>query len=241
MLWAKGFFMRLFSFLTAAALPVVLVSAVEAAVLPYVVEVPIDSSAVSGPNGDAVLADYRCFELRVTIPQGDQFLVAGIASTLASGSFYSPQGGGDLPVLNATGKLLYDTYVTVPLYNPATPSNPLVGIPGRYTPVPGAAIFPRFGQQASTIDVVWGALGGSGTAGEYTVARFTLSPDANGPISGEIRTRQFVTGSNPITTSFFYNAAVQDGVFRPIVLPEPALGALAPGLGAFFRRSRSLK
>lgn len=209
------------------------VSAAQALVLPFVEEVTISPAAIAA---DPVLASYRAFDLKVTIDPGDQFLVAGMTSILSSGSFYSPVGGGTTPVLNASGNLLFDTYVTIPLFNPATPTDPFFAAPGRYSPNPGAPLMPSAGGQTNTVDITWGALGGSGSAGVYTIGRFTLSPDANGPISGEIRTRNFLTGGVPFDTSFFYNTGIVGGRFGSITVPEPVFAAFAAPLLLLRRR-----
>lgn len=209
------------------------VSAAQGIVLPFVEEVTISPAAITA---DPALANYRAFDLKVTIPQGDQFLVAGMTSILSSGSFYSPVGGGTTPVLNASGNLLFDTYVTIPLYNPATPTNPFFAAPGRYSPSPGPAIMPAAGGQTNTVDIVWGALGGSGSAGVYTIGRFTLSPDANGPITGEIRTRNFLNTGVPIDTSFFYDTGIVGGRFGSITVPEPMFATFAAPLLLLRRR-----
>lgn len=209
-----------------------------AIVLPFVQEVPIPASALSGPNGDPALANFRCYDLMITISEGDQFLVAGMVSTLLPGQFYSPPAGGLTPGLTP-GALEYDTYLTIPLFNPANPTNPFFAAPGRYTPNPGPPIMPRFGEQTNQIDITWGALGGSGTAGTYTIARLTITNDATGELEGEIRTRVFLNNGVPFDTSFFYGTQFVDGQLRPIVIPEPATAALVlPALVGLWRRRR---
>src|SRR5206468_1989950 len=55
-------------------------------VTPSVVEVPISAAALAA---DPALADYRCFDLRLTITPGDKWAGCDMRANLTSGDFYN--------------------------------------------------------------------------------------------------------------------------------------------------------
>jgi hypothetical protein len=163
-------------------------------VQPYYAPVPISAAAIAA---DSTLANYKTWDLRVSVTSTagvpDRFNVADWETALTSGNFYSPVGGGDIPVVPTTANLAYDTYVTVPGHVAGDDTIP-VYIPGSGDlsgPGSQTAIFPRAStptktEQQTALNAVWGTLGNPLNNGDFPIARFTVSNDANGPIIGYI-------------------------------------------------------
>src|SRR5690242_18691842 len=98
-------------------------------VQPYFAPVPISAEALAA---DPALANFNCWDLRVAVAgiSSERFTVATMHAPLAPGTYYSPVGGGDIPIAPVTDNLLYDTYVTIPGYQPGMDPS-LIGIPGK--------------------------------------------------------------------------------------------------------------
>jgi hypothetical protein len=188
---------------------------------PYYVQVPISAAAVAA---DPSLANYNCWDVRVALSGTpvDHFTVADFESILSSGSFYSPPGGGDIPVSPTPPSLAYDTFVTLPGF--AVGMNPqLIYIPGSgdmLQPGSNVAKFPRAGEQQSQFSVVWGTPDHSlqPLNGDYLIAQLTVSKDAAGPVVG------YIGASSSSLPQFAPSGFFSNGV---IVVPEPAtVGAI---------------
>jgi hypothetical protein len=163
-------------------------------VQPYFTPVPISADALTA---DPALANFNCWDLRVSVtsppPAQDRFNVATFDAPLSIGTFYSPVGGSDIQTIPAAPNLSYDTYVTIPSYDPVT-NTPKIYVLGRsdilVTTGPPDAIFPRADGQQSQFSVAWGTLGQPAANGDFLIARFTVSKDATGPVAGYVLSNQ---------------------------------------------------
>ena len=174
-----------------------------AIVQPYFAPVPISAEALAA---DPSLANYNCWDLRVAVAgvASERFTVATMYSPLAPGTFYSPVGGGDIPVAPVTENIAYDTYVTIPGYQPGMDPS-FIGIPGKADVPgsgPGPADFPRAGAQQSLLSATWGSLGLISGSGDFEIARLTVSKDAVGSASGRVMSNASFTMQYPFDLSF---------------------------------------
>lgn len=193
-----------------------------AAVTPSLVEVPISPAAVAA---DPTLAGFRTYDLQATITDGDRFLVAGIILGLSQGTFYSPEFGHHVPsppaAVAAYPFLEFDTYISAPNY---THNVTVFNIPGRLFGT-GAAQFPTYGEQQAIINVVWGQPQGSPGQGTFTFARLTVSADAEGALTGDVRAIRNPGQSNPINHVLGFTAPLSRGSFGSMTIPEPTAAA----------------
>ena len=138
--------MRRMSLLGGASVGLTTLGSAQGHVQPYYAQVPISSAAIAA---DPSLANYTSWDLRVAVTSTngtpDRFNVADWETGLNSGNFYSPVGGGDIPVVPTTANLAYDTYITVPGHVPGDDTIPIY-IPGSGDltgPGSQVAVFPR--------------------------------------------------------------------------------------------------
>ena len=149
------------------------------------VEVPITPAALAA---DPALANYRSFDLRVTVTPDDRFNVAGFRARLSSGDFYrapndayttNPATWAVLPNLEFATFVCIENFAAPPLS-----VLPYVGLPG--TPILSANEFvPSWGTYNS------GTPGATG----YAIARLTVRNDSVGEIYGE--SYSHTTPTNP--------------------------------------------
>ena len=146
--------MRRLSLLGGFSIGLTAISSLHGHVQPYYVPVPISPDALAA---DPSLANYETFDLRVVVTSTpgstaqDRFQVATLDAALTLGNFYSPVGGGDIPVVPTTANLPFDTYVTLPGFTPGMDPKTIV-IPGSSDllgPGSSTAVFPRDGGQQS--------------------------------------------------------------------------------------------
>jgi len=150
---------------------------------PSFVPVTISAPALAA---DPSLSNYQTFDLKVTTTGTDDWLSGDLYIVLKKGSFYLPSGHADTAQQSLWGsnpKLQFDTFVTGPNFG-----SPIVL--GSSHTSGQSAVF-----SSSVIDVAWGDLATT-AAGTYTVARFTLTKDADGVITGRVGHKE--DPSNPI-------------------------------------------
>ncbi len=174
-------------------------------VQPYFMQVPISSAALAA---DPSLANYTSWDLRVAVSgiPSERFTVASLYGPLSTGTYYSPVGGGDLPVVPVTPNLAFDTYVTIPGYQPGANPN-LIGIPGKADGYgTGPADFPRAGGQQSMLSATWGSLDINSGNGDFAIARLTVSKTAVGSATG------FVMSNVNLTAQLGFNLSFANGM-----------------------------
>jgi hypothetical protein len=185
--------MRGLSLLGSVSVGLTALTSANAHVQPYFTPVAISPEALAA---DPSLANYKTWDLRVSVTstpgstKQDRFNVATLDSALNTGSFYSPVSGGDIPVIPNPANLAYDTYVTVPIFQPGM-SPYLIQIPGSSDLLgPGSpiALFPRVGAQQSRLSVTWATDFSQSNLynGDYAIARLTVTNDASGPVAGYV-------------------------------------------------------
>jgi hypothetical protein len=192
------------------------------------------------------LSQYKTYDLNVTLsgsgqetvggPQvGDTFTTAGLIFHLNSGSFYradnrtSPHGPSNFSRWNTAGfrEYQYDTFLAhPPNFDSNTNGDPLILNKRFYPPdqQDQAAIW-----ISNEINVIWGGQNSTTTRNPlngtvtYTIARFTISNNANGYLYGQVNS-EF---DGPVTVS----------TAGTTFAPEPATMSLL-GLAAGFMLRR---
>lgn len=184
------------------------------------VEVPFSPAALAA---DPALANFRTLDLRVNVEPGHEWLRTGLDVRLTAGTFYNPPMGNSLPVPHLWPlfpNLRHDTFITQaanplidsafapPMINSAWPELPIR--PPVFTDTHFSAHY----------GITPGVHSGSGL---LTVARLTVSLDAQGALFGE---NQDTTGA---------------GVPVPfqMIIPEPSgATALVAATALLIRRRR---
>jgi len=172
---------------------------------PYFSPVPISADALAA---DPSLANFNCWDLRVSVTgmsptAQERFTVATLYGPLSPGTYYSPTGGGDVPVAAVMPNLNYDTYVTIPGYQPGVTDPNLLGIAGKADGYgAGTADFPRAGGQQSLLSVTWGSFDITSGNGDFAVAQLTVSKDAVGSATGFVMSNGNLTATHPFNLSF---------------------------------------
>jgi len=220
------------------------------------VEVPITAAA---KTDDPALANYRSFDLKVSISAGDHWASSDVqANAVASSKFYAADNtnGGYTPAYqksNLTGarQLEFDTAVIAPILSGSRVN--ILGSSSRKQPAPDQTpIFPSNGHnwQVDTdpntgdpifaaannqrvVDVSWGDVSASTSTatGVQSIARFTVlnTPDANGVLA--VLVGQVKATSSPGSATL-YTLTIG-------LVPEPVSVSLAGlGLGALALRRR---
>jgi len=143
----------------------------------HVVEVPISAAAI---QADPNLANYKTLDLQVTVDPGEKWISADMKAVLTAGSFYNTagnRGGSTVPVKQFWGSFPdaeFDTYVSKSAFE-----RPVVL--GEYQPTIGnGGVF-----KAQETNVSWGSLPPDEGTGTFTIARLTVTKDANGTIVGQ--------------------------------------------------------
>jgi hypothetical protein len=140
------------------------------------VQVPMPQSAI---NADPTLANYKIFDLQVTLDPGERWISVDMQAELSQGSFYN--------VSDANHGQTYTQPNLWPLF-PAIQADTAVAassfqkpiILGEYNPtIANGGVF-----KSQETNVSWGSLNDTGT-GTFTVARLTVSNDAVGTIVGQ--------------------------------------------------------
>lgn len=183
--------------------------------------VPIAAAAIAA---DPALADMQTWDLRVHVPQGENWGTTGFLAQLSGGSFYNSPLGANWPMPQAWAafpQLRYDTFVTHAA-DPADDSTfraPAWNFSG-YPDVPAPVEF-----TPTRTSIVFLALYGVFTGpGEFTVARLTFSDDAMGTMVG-------FTTERPTGATEQWNFTIP--------VPEPAsCGVVLLGLVSLVRRRR---
>lgn len=151
---------------------------------PSFVPVTISQAALTA---DPSLANFQTFDLKVTTTGADDWLSGDLYIVLKKGSLYLPSGHSNTAQQSLWGsnpKLQFDTFVTAPNF-----TSPIVL--GSSHSGSQTAVF-----TSTVIDVAWGDIATT-AAGTYTVARFTLTKDADGVITGRVGHKE--DPQNPIT------------------------------------------
>jgi len=161
------------------------------------VQVPMPQAAL---NADPTLADYKIFDLKVTVDPGERWISVDMKAELSQGSFYNVA-----PAKNGASFVQQNLWPIIPQLEADTAvsasnfSRPIVL--GEYDPLMGnGGVF-----HAQETNVSWGALQDTGT-GTFTVARLTVSNDAVGTIVGQDAST--FTASKPKPYSFLIKNGV---------------------------------
>ena len=173
----------------------------------YFMEVPISPEAIAAAPE---LAGYRSYDLLARVANGDHFNVAGLRADLSSGEFYNAEEGSNFAQRDKWPELPhleFDTWVDAP-GNEWTLSSP-----GRWIG-PGKGLM-----DATRVNIVWARPGARSGAGDFTVARMTISAAARGTVEGELRS---IRETNT-QVSFAFNFGVEQ---RPAVVNSTITGRL---------------
>src|SRR5947207_542016 len=84
---------------------------------PKLVPVAISSAAIAA---DSKLANYKTFDLQVTIAGTDDWASGDLKLTLSGGTFYVPTGNSNVPqksLFASKPNLQFDTFVSSPNFN----------------------------------------------------------------------------------------------------------------------------
>lgn len=153
------------------------------------VPVTISSAAITA---DSALSGYKTFDLQVTVSSGDDWASGDLKINLSSGNFYVPSQNLNTPQksqFSSKPNLQFDTFVSSPNFN-----TPIVLGHSYLTPGGGDEVF-----SSTAIDVAWGDLVTTG-AGTFTVARLTVTNNANGTLNG--RLGDTAKPNNPVLYTF---------------------------------------
>ena len=138
------------------------------------VPVTISQAAITA---DPTLANYKTYDLQVTLDSGERWISMDMQAELTAGTFYNATNGDTVPIKQfwtPHPETQFDTFVSasdfqIPIvlgeFNPATRN--------------GGVFKPK------ETNVAWGSLTDTGT-GTFTVARLTVSNDATGTIVGDM-------------------------------------------------------
>jgi len=196
--------------------------------------VPIDPATGAldpASGGDANLANYKSFDLVVSISPDDHWAGASILGTLNHGTFYVPPKNdadtGISAVADFRPNLNYDTFLSRPGYvDPGSGA-----ILGSASGVAGFTM-PKSSNTKNAIDVAWGDVNATTNplTGVQAIARLTVSNDApvgaQGVFTGTLKSTSNPNAANPFTFTF-----------API--PEPtSIALMGLGLGAVALRRR---
>jgi len=139
-------------------------------------EVPISQAALSA---DPNLANFKTFDLQVTLDPGEKWFATDMDAKLTTGSFYNASdsiGGATVPLKvlwSQHPQLEFDSFVSAS--NFAIPS-----VLGQFNPTGPTATFTD-----TEMNVAWGVVTGN-TGPTFTVARLTMSKNANATIFGDL-------------------------------------------------------
>ncbi len=188
----------------------------------FLAHIPISPAAIAA---DPTLANYQTWNLRVSVPPGENWGYTGTRATLTQGTFYNSVFGSEFPhpqVWSVLPQLRYDTFIT----KAADPDDDSTfgapdANPGAFPGTGGPRVF-----SDTVVSAVWltpsGVLSGPG---EFTVARLTFSLDAQGEMIG------FTAGRAPQTPQVNWSFTIP--------VPEPAGAALFAVVAlAIIRRKR---
>jgi hypothetical protein len=178
-------------------------------VTPKFVAVPIDAPALSA---DPSLANFKSYDLQVTVTGSNRWTAAQLLIKLKTGSFYIPSGAELTPQesdWSGNPKLKFHNFVSTSGF-----SDPIV-LGGAQT-----------GQQATVsskeFSIAWGQIGSTAT-GTFTIARITIQDGSTGSLNGKIGTKdqpgvlQSFSSSVPFTgagasiTGYTWNDTNGDG------------------------------
>jgi hypothetical protein len=140
-------------------------------VTPKFVAVPIDSAALSA---DPSLANFKTFDLQVTVTGTNHWTAGQLLIKLKTGSFYLPSGASNTPEAS-----IWSTKANLKFHNFVSASNftdPTV--------LGGAQTGEAATISSNEFSVAWGAINDT-TSGTFTIARITMSTNANGNINGK--------------------------------------------------------
>ena len=132
----------------------------------------------SALKADPTLANYNILDLQVTLDPGERWAATDLDAELTSGNFYNvsaANGGADFvqkSVWSILPAVQADTAVSASGFGRPT-------ILGKFNPFGGPAVF-----TSTSVNAAFGALQDTGT-GTFTVARLTVSKNANGTIIGD--------------------------------------------------------
>jgi hypothetical protein len=144
---------------------------------PSLVQVPITQAAITA---DPTLANYKTYDLQVTLDPGERWIATDMDAELTSGTFYNvpdAQGGSTVPVKQLWSQhpqAQFDTFVSASNFQIPT-------VLGQYNP----ALHNGGTFTSTSTNVAWGAVSDTGT-GTFTVARLTISASASGTIKGDL-------------------------------------------------------
>jgi hypothetical protein len=214
----------------AAAVGATLISSAAHASVAFVGLAPVPISAAALAS-DPTLANYKSYDLQVSISPGDHWAGASIIGTLANGNFYTPANfnadTGLSQFASAFAYLNNDTFLSKPGFVDPGQSSIL----GNGTGVQGtSATMPETNNNQRTIDVAWGDVHATDNplAGIQSIARLTVSNTATIP--------SVFTGVLKVTSD--PNAPNAYSFTLPPV-PEPtSIAMLGMGLGAVALRRR---
>lgn len=142
-------------------------------ITPSLVEVPISAAAIAkDPN----LANYKTFDLQVTLDKNERWLSTDAVMSLSKGTVYeAPVADSETPqpnLWNLSPNLQFDTFVSASDFD-----SPV--LLGSFQPTSTEPVF-----NSTTVNASWGAFQDTGT-GTFTVARYTVSSDAVGTVVGQ--------------------------------------------------------
>jgi uncharacterized membrane protein len=144
---------------------------------PTLVPVTISSAGLAA---DPNLANYKTYDLQVTLDPGERWIATDMDARLTSGTFYnvsSSNGGDTVPIKqfwNSHPQAQFDTFVSASNFQ-------IPSILGQYNPTKaGPGTFTD-----TDTNVAWGSVNDTGT-GTFTVARLTVSNNASGTVSGDM-------------------------------------------------------
>jgi len=139
-------------------------------VTPKLVAVPIDSAALTA---DPSLANFKSFDLQVTVTGTNHWTAGQLLIKLKTGSFYLPSGASQ-----SSQAAFWTTKPNLKFHNFVSASNF-----GDATILGGAQTGQSATISSKLFSIAWGAINDPGT-GTFTIARITLSNDAGGSVNG---------------------------------------------------------
>jgi hypothetical protein len=158
--------------------------------------VPVAISAAAVAK-DPALANYKTYDLQVSLSKGERWLSTDAKLVLTKGSVYESNTAdaqyAQSNLWSVFPQLEFDTFVSASDFQKPV-------ILGSFDP---ATQTPKF--SSNEVNVTWGALGDSGS-GTFTVGRFTVSNDAVATLAGQTAS-SLTANAKPVKFNFTIGSA----------------------------------